>query len=103
VSVLFQVGKGMMMGTDKPAPLCVHCHKPMKRMRVPSLTTWDAPFLWVCFNDECPYFVEGWGWMAEKYNVFASYRYKIDPRTNEAGPFPVWSQDAMKDQIIEED
>jgi len=91
------------MCADKDAPVCPHCHKTMKRMRVPPLTTWSATFFWVCFNDECPYFVGGWSWMAETYNVFASYRYKIDPTNNQAGPFPVWSQDAMKDQIIEED
>jgi hypothetical protein len=41
--------------------------------------------------------------MAEKYNVFASYRYRIDPINNQGGPFPVWSPDAMKDHIMEED
>jgi len=91
------------MFADKESPICPHCSKPMQRMRVPPLTTWSASFMWVCFNDECPYFVEGWSWMAEKYNVFASYRYRIDPVNNQGGPFPVWSPDAMKDHIMEED
>jgi hypothetical protein len=40
--------------------------------------------------------------MKEKYNVTASYRHRCDPRNGETGPLPVWSQDALKAQIVEE-
>jgi hypothetical protein len=41
--------------------------------------------------------------MQEKFNVRASYRHRLDPLTGETGPLPVWSRDALKDQIVEEE
>ncbi|HPA48252.1 MAG TPA: hypothetical protein PK395_20980 [bacterium] len=40
--------------------------------------------------------------MRQQYNVKASYRYRCNPQTGETGPLPVWSIDAMKNQIIVE-
>jgi hypothetical protein len=72
----------------------------MLRWANPQLSTWGGGFQYVCFNDECPYFVRGWGWMLSQFNVTASYRYRLDPVTQEAGPLPVWSKEALKSGII---
>jgi len=82
--------------------ICPHCGKNMVRWATPQLTTWDSEYIYVCFNDDCPYFVKGWEWMRQKFEAHASYRYKHDPRTGESGPLPVWSRDALKDGIIKE-
>jgi hypothetical protein len=72
----------------------------MDKWRVPEASTWDSEFHYVCFNDDCPYFVNGWSWMQEKYQAKASYRHCINPTTGCSRPLPVWSLTALKDGII---
>lgn len=81
---------------------CPHCGKEMKKWRTPADSTWGTPFQWVCFNDECTYFVKGWDHMMETQNVKASYRHRVNPETGAGGPLPCWSYGAHKDQIIED-
>ncbi len=86
---------------DKKAPLCPHCSQEMKKWKVPIASTWANEFFYVCFNDECPYFVQGWEHIWEQQATKASYRCRLDPDTGEYGPIPVWSYDALKNDIIE--
>lgn len=67
------------------------------------MSNWESPFIWVCFSDDCGYFQRSGDWMLNKFNVRAEYRHRLDPLTGETGPLPVWSADALKDQIIEDD
>ncbi|MFC2171923.1 ogr/Delta-like zinc finger family protein [Acidobacteriota bacterium] len=90
--------------TDKSEPTrCPHCGAKMKKWANPEDSTWGEGFHFVCFNDECSYFVRGWKWMTEKYNVRSSYRHCFNPKTGKKGPLPVWSYDALKGSIIEDE
>lgn len=82
-------------------PECPHCHTPLTRWQTPELTSWAGAEQYVCFNDDCPYYVRGWAWMEERFNVHASYRHRLDPATGETGPLPVWSAHALKDHIVD--
>jgi len=88
---------------QKDFSICPHCGVRMKRWRCPEMTTWETEWMYVCFNDDCSYFKRGWDWMLEKYDHRASYRHRCDPTTGESGPLPVWSPNAMRDKIIEDD
>lgn len=86
--------------TKKSAPCCPHCNQPMKKWKIPPDSTWNEEFHWVCFNDECPYYVRGWEWMVQKYNHRSSYRHRMNPSNGTCGPLPVWSPEAHKDFIL---
>lgn len=83
--------------------ICPHCGKKMSKWKTPSLSTWTAEFFYVCFNDECPYYVKGWEHMNKSQETNCSYRHRYDPDTGMTGPLPVWSSFAGKDEIIEDE
>jgi len=79
--------------------LCPHCGVPLSRLGLDETVddhAWDL----ACFNDECPYYVRGWGWMEQQYGVKASYRYRIDVRSGFETPVPVWSPTALRSCIL---
>ncbi|MBI4876025.1 MAG: ogr/Delta-like zinc finger family protein [Acidobacteria bacterium] len=82
---------------------CPHCEGQMARWENPPQSTWSGGFQYVCFNDDCPYFVRGWVWMKETVNVDASYRFRLDPETGETGALAVWSKEALKSGILPEE
>ena len=79
---------------------CPHCNALLLKWSNPEQSCWSGEYQYVCFNDQCPYFVRGWRWMLEQYDVTASYRYRLDPTTGDCGPLPVWSKEALRNNII---
>jgi hypothetical protein len=88
-----------MINQDKT--ICPYCGMRMKKWRTPSASTWASEYQFVCFNDACSYFVQGWQWMMEQMQVKASYRHCYNPENDSSGPLPVWSYEALKNEIIE--
>lgn len=86
---------------NKKPPLCPHCGTEMKKWRVPVASTWPNEYFYICFSDTCPYFIKGWDYMLKQHAIRASYRCRLDPDTGRFVPMPVWSIEALKDDIIE--
>jgi len=81
-------------------PQCPHCGQVMKKWRVPLESTWPQEYFYVCFNDACPYFVQGWDRIWQAQRVQASYRCRLDPDSGKFAPLPVWSAEALKGDIL---
>ncbi|HDL20427.1 MAG TPA: hypothetical protein ENG86_02255 [Nitrospirae bacterium] len=64
---------------------------------------WPDPYLYICFNDNCPFFVKGWESMMEHYGRSASYRFMYQPTNGKDHALCVFTKDALRGQIIEEE
>jgi len=82
--------------------ICPRCGQKMKKWQTPNTSTWGGNILYVCFNDECPYYVRGWDHIYKTREVRASYRHWYDPATGGSGPLPVNTPEAGKNLIIED-
>ena len=81
---------------------CPHCGSQLKKWMVPEDTSWSEEYLFVCFDDTCSYYREGWDWMKEQFAQRASYRYMISPITGSSSMVPVWSPEALRELIVKE-
>jgi len=83
---------------------CPYCGQKLSKWEVPDnpfCQTWDNEFMYICFNDECPYFVRGWDKMYRDTLQGMSYRLMYNPEKDRCMPIPVPSHQALKDGIIE--
>ncbi len=84
---------------------CPYCGEKMKKWAVPDNPfsfTWDNDFMYICFNDECRYYVRGWDHMYKEGNRGVSYRLMYNPEKDYCSPIPVPSSKSLKDGIIQE-
>ena len=81
---------------------CKYCESEMKKWRPPASSTWTNEFLWICLNDECPYYVRGWDHMMKTQEIKASYRHTVNPETGGSSPLPTWSNEAHRDRVIDD-
>ena len=87
-------------------PRCPHCNEVMSIWEVPPISFsdglgWGAPYLFICFNDQCPIYTQGWDHLAENYAHNASYRCMNYPGTKQYEVMPVFSPMGAKGQIID--
>jgi hypothetical protein len=57
---------------------------------------WGSEVLFICLNDECPLYVNGWKHIEEQFGHTSSYRYMLVPGEKKGTPMMVASKDAFK-------
>ncbi|SMC20242.1 Methyltransferase domain-containing protein [Desulfacinum hydrothermale DSM 13146] len=84
---------------------CPYCGQGLKKWKVPQtpFTEWDNEFMYICFNDACPYLVRGWDVMETQGNRGFSYRLMYNPDRDALMPVPVPNLKALRESIVEED
>jgi len=88
--------------SEKESRKCPHCGEPLKKWATPMNSTWTDDYHWVCFNDECPYFVRGWEFMEETRGIQCSYRYMCGQHGQQTGPLSVPHRQMGRAMIIED-
>ena len=92
---------------EQKKPHCPHCGEEMKLWEVPPFTVgdglgWGTPYLYLCFNDNCQLYKQGWDHMKATYAHTASYRCMNYPGTEQFELIPVFSDQGGRGQIIDE-
>jgi hypothetical protein len=90
-----------------PKPNCPHCSEEMSLWEVPPVNVgdglgWGTPYLYICFNDNCSCYQEGWDHMKENYAQSASYRSMNYPGTETFEIIPVFSSMGGRAQVIDD-
>lgn len=83
---------------------CPYCDQPLTRWDVPDtpFVQWEDEFVYVCFNNRCPYMLEGWETMRRQGNPGFTYRLMYLPSRDVCKPTPQPSIQAMRDTVIHE-
>ncbi len=85
---------------------CPHCSQKMSCCEAPPVHIgdglgWGADVLFICLNDACSLFLNGWESIEEKYGHHASYRYMELPGGTEGNLMMVGNVDAFKASVID--
>jgi SAM-dependent methyltransferase len=83
---------------------CPYCGKKMQKWAVPQgpFTEWENDFMYICFNDTCPYLVRGWEVMGRQGNTGISYRCMYYPEKDVCMPVPIFSLQALRESIVQD-
>ncbi|KPA19757.1 hypothetical protein MHK_000033 [Candidatus Magnetomorum sp. HK-1] len=92
---------------SKEPPKCPHCNNEMSIWQVPDFAFgdglgWGSPYLFVCFNDECSAYKDGWDHIRGTFAHNASYRCMCYPEGDKFEFIPVFSPEGGTGQVVSE-
>ena len=75
--------------------------QPLSKWRVPQtpFVEWSSVYQYICFNDECPYYVRGWDTFSNQ-GIPGSYRFMFDPESGGCHSVPVLTPTALRASIV---
>ena len=80
---------------------CPHCRSDLTLCHAPPVHVgdglgWGSEYLFICLNDECPLFENGWQNIEDNYGHAGSYRHMEIPNSSESYNMMVASENAFK-------
>jgi hypothetical protein len=87
---------------------CPHCKETLSLCEAPPIHVgdglgWGSDVLFICLNDGCSLFLNGWDKIEAQYGHHASYRYMELPGSPEGNCMMVGNSDAFKACIIDKE
>ncbi len=87
---------------------CPHCKENLSICEAPPIHIgdglgWGSEVLFICLNDSCPIFLNGWEKIEQQYGHHASYRYMELPDSKEKNYMMVGNSDAFKACVIDKE
>ena len=85
---------------------CPHCKEKLSCCSTPPIHVgdglgWGTEAYFICLNDECSLFKNGWEHIEAQFGHRASYRFMLLPGNTEGTPMMVGSRDAFKGCIVD--
>ncbi|MFO8175915.1 MAG: class I SAM-dependent methyltransferase [Longimicrobiales bacterium] len=84
---------------------CPHCRESLSKWEVPDdpIIDWPNEYMYLCFNDACPFVVRGWRFMWEQGIEGHSYRYLFNPLTGASTTVPIQTLQDLRLGIMREE
>lgn len=87
---------------------CPHCQAKLTLCHAPPIHVgdglgWGSEYLFICLNDECRLFVNGWKNIENNYGHVGSYRHMKLPDSNESYNMMVAGKEAFTGSIVDPD
>jgi hypothetical protein len=81
---------------------CPYCQTKLSKWSVPQtpFTEWPNEFMYICFNDTCPYLIGGWDAMNAQGNAGFSHRLMYNPERQRGMAVPVVSLKVLKEYVV---
>lgn len=84
---------------------CPHCKAKLYCCEAPQVHVgdglgWGSDILFICLNDGCTLFLNGWQNIEDRYGHHASYRYMELPGSKEGNLMMVGNKDAFKASVV---
>jgi len=82
---------------------CPYCQGPLSKWEVPDdpCIDWPNEYLYLCFNDACPFLVRGWRHMWNQGMPGVSYRFLFNPLTGGSSTVPIRSLADLRPGIVD--
>jgi len=86
--------------------VCPHCEAELSLCHAPPVHVgdglgWGSEYLFICLNNECSLFANGWQYIENQYGHVGSYRYMEIPGSKETYNMMVAGQDAFTGSVVD--